>query len=381
MRIAIVAGELSGDFLGAGLMVALRKHYPNACFEGIGGKRMLAQGFNSLFPLEKLSVMGLIEVLRHLPELLQVRRTLQQRFLTDPPAVFIGIDAPDFNLTLERRLRAAGIPTVHYVSPQIWAWRQKRVRKIARSVDLMLTLLPFEAAFYRDHQVPVRYVGHPLADEIPLKSDPVRARQALGLATTAEASRSPLLALLPGSRMSEVQALGPVFVDTAVWLQTQRPQLGFIMPVATIRIRQYMLATLGARAPDLPITLVEGQSREAMTAADAVLLASGTATLEALLLKRPMVVAYKVAPLTAWIAARLLKISYFSLPNLLAGRELVREFFQSSVTPDKLGPALLALLDDPGMCSRLQAEFTMIHHQLCCNANVRAAAAIAELLD
>ena len=381
MRIAIVAGELSGDFLGAGLMVALRKHYPNACFEGIGGKRMLAQGFNSLFPLEKLSVMGLIEVLRHLPELLQVRRTLQQQFLTDPPAVFIGIDAPDFNLTLERRLRAAGIPTVHYVSPQIWAWRQKRVRKIARSVDLMLTLLPFEAAFYRDHQVPVRYVGHPLADEIPLKSDPVRARQALGLATTAEASRSPLLALLPGSRMSEVQALGPVFVDTAVWLQTQRPQLGFIMPVATIRIRQYMLATLGARAPDLPITLVEGQSREAMTAADAVLLASGTATLEALLLKRPMVVAYKVAPLTAWIAARLLKISYFSLPNLLAGRELVREFFQSSVTPDKLGPALLALLDDPGMCSRLQAEFTMIHHQLCCNANVRAAAAIAELLD
>lgn len=381
MRIAIVAGELSGDFLGAGLMVALRKHYPNACFEGIGGKRMLAQGFNSLFPLEKLSVMGLIEVLRHLPELLQVRRTLQQRFLTDPPAVFIGIDAPDFNLTLERRLRAAGIPTVHYVSPQIWAWRQKRVRKIARSVDLMLTLLPFEAAFYRDHQVPVRYVGHPLADEIPLKSDPVRARQALGLATTAEASRSPLLALLPGSRMSEVQALGPVFVDTAVWLQTQRPQLGFIMPVATARIRQYMLATLGARAPDLPITLVEGQSREAMTAADAVLLASGTATLEALLLKRPMVVAYKVAPLTAWIAARLLKISYFSLPNLLAGRELVREFFQTSVTPAKLGPALLALLDDPGMCSRLQAEFTMIHHQLRCNANVRAAAAIAELLD
>lgn len=379
MKIAMVAGELSGDILGAGLIPALRKYYPEARFEGIGGERMQAQGFNSLFPLEKLSVMGLVEVLGHLPELLRIRRTLYRRFRADPPAVFIGIDSPDFNLPLARRLHAAGIPSVHYVSPTVWAWRQGRVRKIARSVDLMLTLFPFEAAFYHDHGVPVRYVGHPLADEIPLHTDRTVARQALGLSVGTR-GHAPLLALLPGSRLGEVNALGPVFLNTARWLQEQRPDLGLIMPCATSRIRQRIDQLIAEHAPDLPITLVNGRSREVMTAANVVLLASGTATLEALLLKRPMVVVYKMAPVTAWLATRLVKVPYFSKPNLLAGRELVREFFQSAVTVDKLGPAVLELLDDPQACAQLEVAFDAIHRGLRGNANTQAAAAIAELL-
>nr|MDQ2695803.1 lipid-A-disaccharide synthase [Pseudomonadota bacterium] len=225
MKIAMVAGEVSGDLLGGGLVAALKARYPHARFEGIGGERMQEQGFDSLFPLEALSVMGLVEVLRHLPELLRIRRTLYRRYRAEPPAVFIGIDAPDFNLPLERRLRAAGIPTVHYVSPTVWAWRQRRVHAIARSVDLMLTLYPFEADFYREHRLPVRWVGHPLADEIPLHSDRAAARQALNLPAD-----GPLVALLPGSRGGEVQTLGPLFVDTARWLRAQRPALRFVMP-------------------------------------------------------------------------------------------------------------------------------------------------------
>lgn len=377
MHIAMVAGELSGDLLGAGLIAALRDRYPQARFSGIGGPEMLAQGFQTVAPLERLAVMGLVEVLRHLPELLRIRHQLDRHWLADPPQVFVGIDAPDFNLGLERRLRARGVPTVHYVSPSVWAWRPWRVRKIARAVSLMLTLLPFEAAFYRDHGVPVRHVGHPLADTIPLRSDPLWARRSLNLEWPAEAT---IVALLPGSRLGEVSRLGPVFLETARWLHARRPDLRFLIPAATPRLHEVLTALQDQYAPTLPLTLVHGHSRAAMAAADVVLLASGTATLEAMLLKRPMVVAYRVAPVTAWLARRLLLVSHFALPNLLAGRELVPEFIQDAATVANLGPAVLRWLDDAEAREALVAEFDALHVQLRRNASQQAAAAIAELL-
>ncbi len=339
----MVAGELSGDLLGAGLIAALKVRCPQFHFVGIGGPEMLAQGFQSWAPMERLAVMGLAEVLRHLPELLRIRRRLCRQLLADPPLALIGIDAPDFNLTLERRLRAHGIPTVHYVSPSVWAWRPWRVRKIARSVDLMLTLFPFEAAFYQDHGVPVRYVGHPLADIIPFHNDPAAVRRML---TPELPAHTRIVALLPGSRVGEVGRLGPLFLDTALWLCAQRPDVHFLVPAATPRLYEMLAAMAAARTPALPLTLLQGQSRTAMAAADVVLSASGTATLEAMLLKRPMVTAYRVAPTTAWIARRLLTISHFALPNLLAGRELVPEFIQEAATVANLGSAVLRWLSD-----------------------------------
>ena len=377
MYIAIVAGELSGDLLGAGLMAALRTRYPQLRFTGIGGPMMLARGFQTVAPMERLAVMGLVEVLRHLPDLLALRRQLYRQFIADPPLAFIGIDAPDFNLGLERRLRVRGIPTVHYVSPSVWAWRPWRVRKIASAVDLMLTLFPFEAAFYRNHGVPVRAVGHPLADAIPVRSDPVAARRALGLPTLAEA---PVIALLPGSRLGEVGRLGPLFLETAIWLNARRPDLRFVLPAATPRLYEALASLRVERAPVLPLTLVQGQSREVIAAADVVVLASGTATLEAMLLKRPMVVAYRVAPATAWIARRLVTISHFALPNLLAGRELVPEFIQEAATVANLGPAVLRWLDEPLARDRLTAEFDVLHRELRRDASRQAADAVVELL-
>lgn len=378
MHVAIVAGELSGDLLGAGLMAALRAHYPQLHFTGVGGPAMLAQGFRTAAPLERLAVMGLVEVLRHLPDLLALRRQLYRQFIADPPLVFVGIDAPDFNLGLERRLRAHGIPTVHYVSPSVWAWRPWRVRKIARAVDLMLTLFPFEAAFYREHGVPVRAVGHPLADAIPLRSDPMTARRALGLPVMAD--DAPLVALLPGSRLGEVGRLGPLLLETAVWLNARRPDLRFVLPAATPRLHEVLAGMWAERAPALSLTLAQGQSRAAMAAADVVVLASGTATLEAMLLKRPMVVAYRVAPLTAWIARRLVTVVHFALPNLLAGRELVPEFIQDAATVENLGPAVLRWLDDATAREELVADFDSLHVGLRRDASRQAAAAIAELL-
>ena len=378
MHVAMVAGELSGDLLGAGLIAALRARYPQARFSGIGGPEMLAQGFHTVAPLERLAVMGLVEVLSHLPELLRIRRALHQHWLADPPQVFVGIDAPDFNLGLERRLRARGVPTVHYVSPSVWAWRPWRVRKIARAVSLMLTLLPFEAAFYRDHGVPVRHVGHPLADAIPLRSDPLLARRSLHLDWPAEAK---VVALLPGSRLGEISRLGPVFLETARWLHARRPELRFLIPAATPRLHEVLTALREHYAPALPLALVQGHSRAAMAAADVVLLASGTATLEAMLLKRPMVVAYRVAPATAWIARRLLTVSHFALPNLLAGRELVPEFIQEAATAANLGPAVLRWLDETVTREALTAEFDVLHDQLRRDASRQAATAIAELLE
>lgn len=377
MRIALVAGELSGDLLGAGLIAALKETYPHAEFVGIGGPAMIGQGLTSWTPLERLAVMGLVEVLRHLPELLRIRSRLLERLLADPPAVFIGIDAPDFNLGLERRLRVQHIPTVHYVSPSVWAWRPWRVRKIARAVDRMLALFPFEAAFYERQGVPVRYVGHPLADEIPLNTDRREARRALGLSLPAGTQ---VIALLPGSRGGEVSRLGPLFLQTARWLLAQRPNLHFLLPAATPALYALLQRLHLEQAADVPLTLTQGGSREVMAAADALLLASGTATLEAMLLKRPMAVAYRVAPITAWIARRLVTIRHFALPNLLAGRELVPEFFQEAATATKLGAAVLRWLDDPAAGAALLAEFTALHVELRRDASRQAAAAVAELL-
>lgn len=359
-------------------MAALRARYPQLRFTGIGGPEMLAQGFETLAPMERLAVMGLVEVLRHLPELLALRRRLYRQFIADPPLAFVGIDAPDFNLGLERRLRAAGIPTVHYVSPSVWAWRPGRVRKIARAVDLMLTLFPFEAAFYQQHGVPVHAVGHPLADAIPLRSDPAAARRALGLPTMTD--DAPLVALLPGSRLGEISRLGPLLLETALWLQARRPELRFVLPAATPRLYEVLERLRAERAPGLPLALVQGQSRTVMTAAAVVLLASGTATLEAMLLKRPMVVAYRVAPATAWLARRLVTVSHFALPNLLAGRELVPEFIQEAATVENLGPAVLRWLDQPLARERLTAEFDALHRDLRRDASRQAADAIVDLL-
>lgn len=379
MQIALVAGELSGDLLGGSLIAALKARYPHARFRGIGGPAMVAEGLQTLVPLEQLAVMGLVEVLRHLPRLLEIRRRLYQQLLADPPQVFIGIDAPDFNLGLERRLRVRGIPTIHYVSPSVWAWRRWRVRKIARAVDLLLTLLPFEAAFYERHGVPVRYVGHPLADLIPLQGgDVTAAQQALELEFPID---TPLVALLPGSRLGEVNRLGPLFLDTACWLHARRADLRFLIPAATPRLYEVLAQLRAERAPALPLTLVPGRSREVMATADVVLLASGTATLEAMLLKRPMVVAYRVAPVTAWLARRLVAVSHFALPNLLAGTDLVPEFIQEAVTVANLGPAVLRWLDHSNARQALMAEFEALHTVLRRDASRQAAGAIAELLE
>ncbi|HCB15104.1 MAG TPA: lipid-A-disaccharide synthase [Gammaproteobacteria bacterium] len=377
MHIALVAGELSGDLLGASLIAALKARYPQARFTGIGGPEMIAQGLLSLVSLERLAVMGLVEVLHHLPALFRIRRQLYQRLIADRPDVFIGIDAPDFNLGLERQLRVRGIPAVHYVSPSVWAWRPWRVRKIARAVDLVLTLFPFEAAFYEQHSVPVSYVGHPLADEIPLHSDAKEARQQLGLALPAETR---IIALLPGSRRGEVSRLAPLFLDTAQWLYAQWPNVHFLIPAATPQLYAFLEALQSEYAPDLPLTLIQGHSREVMTAADIVLLASGTATLEAMLLKGPMVVAYRVAPITAWLARRLVTTRYFALPNLLAGRELVPEFLQDAATVPHLGAAVLRWLSDAAASEKLVAKFTGLHVRLRRNASEQAATAIMALL-
>lgn len=375
MRIGIVVGEASGDILGAGLMAALRRRYPDAVFEGIGGERMLAAGFNSFFPQDRLAVMGLVEPLKRLPELLRIRKHLIRHFTDNPPDVFIGIDSPDFNLTIEEKLKAQGIKTVHYVSPSVWAWRQKRIVKIARAVDLMLTLLPFEASFYEQHRVPVCFVGHPLADEIPLQADQAEARRKLDLPPQAR-----VMALMPGSRGGEVKLLGPLFWQAAQWCQQQDPGLQFVVPAASPQRRQQIEAQL-AGFGRLPLTLVDGQSHTVMAAADCVLMASGTTTLEAMLLKRPMVVAYKFAWLSYVILSRLVKSPYFSLPNLLADKMLVPEILQDDVTAASLGQAMMRYFQEPQLAQALRQEFTDIHQRIRCDASERAAAAIQGLID
>lgn len=370
LRIALVAGEASGDILGAGLMRELKRQYGEVEFIGVGGPLMAAEGLNSYFPMERLAVMGLVEVLGRLPELLARRKRLILSLIEARPDAFIGIDAPDFNLGVELRLRRAGIRTVHYVSPSVWAWRQKRVLKIREACDLMLTLFPFEAQFYVEHGVPVRFVGHPLADTIPLSADRQAARGELGLPQDA-----PVVALMPGSRGGEVARLGGLFLDAAEQLLAERPELRFVLPCASPERRAQLEALLAGR--DLPLILLDGRSHTALAACDAVLIASGTATLEALLYKRPMVVAYRLAPLTYRILRRLVKSPYVSLPNLLAQRLLVPELLQDAATPAALAATLLPLLDDGATQT---AGFDAIHRTLRQDASCSAATAVLELV-
>ncbi|MGF6392555.1 lipid-A-disaccharide synthase [Pseudomonas plecoglossicida] len=368
--IALVAGEASGDILGSGLMRALKARHPDVRFIGVGGPLMEAEGLQSYFPMERLAVMGLVEVLGRLRELLKRRKALIQTLIAEKPDVFIGIDAPDFTLNIELKLRQVGIKTVHYVSPSVWAWRQKRVLKVREGCDLMLTLLPFEARFYEEKGVPVRFVGHPLADTIPLDADRQAARQALGLA------EGPLVALMPGSRGGEVGRLGALFLDTAQRLREQVPGVRFVLPCANAARREQVEQMLVGR--DLPLTLLDGQSHQALAACDAVLIASGTATLEALLYKRPMVVAYRLAPLTYWILKRLVKSPYVSLPNLLAQRALVPELLQDAATSEALAQALAPLVVDG---SQQTERFDEIHRTLRRDASNQAADAVLALLE
>ncbi|MBE9561598.1 MAG: lipid-A-disaccharide synthase, partial [Proteobacteria bacterium] len=332
-------------------------------------------GFDSLYPLEILSVMGLVEILKHYPSLKKCRNNLQNHFINNPPNIFIGIDAPDFNLDLERKLKQAGIPVVHYVSPSVWAWREYRLPKIAQACDLMLTLFPFEEDYYKKYSIPVKFVGHSLADEIPLQIDQNAARIKLGLPITGIK-----IALLPGSRYNEVKQLVKPFLSTAHWLWKQRPDLHFIVPLANDNLRQLFLRHINI-APNLPLTLLDGQAHDAMAASDVVVMASGTASLEAMLLKRPMVVSYRLAWITYWLARLLVKVKYFSLPNLLAQEKLIPEFLQEQVTPENLGIAVLNWLDNPEQVKVLQQKFLKLHHILRCDASKQAALAIISIIE
>lgn len=375
LRIGMVAGEASGDVLGGGLVRALRLRQPNAVVEGIGGARMMAAGCVSHYPMERLSVMGLLETAGRIPELVLQRRRLARRLLSWRPDLFIGIDSPDYNLALERRLRVAGIPTVHYVSPSVWAWRRYRLRRIARSTDLVLTLFPFEAAFYHEHGVPARFVGHPIADGIAMQPDRDAARDALGLPAKAE-----IVALLPGSRSSEVRLLAGPMLRAARWLAQRRPGLRFVTPLASRETRVLFETAISRLGAELPLARVDGRSLEVLAASDVVLVASGTAALEAMLSKRPMVVTYRLSPLTAWIVARLLTVDLYSLPNLLAGRRLVPELIQDEAVAEKLGAAVLDCLEHPERLSEQLAEFTRLHQVLRRGASERAAEAVLELV-
>ena len=378
LRIAIVAGELSGDILGSGLIKAFKQRHPDAEFFGIGGPRMQAEGFVSHWPMDRLSVMGFVEVIGRLKELLGIRKQVRDLCIAEKPDLFIGIDAPDFNLTLEGWVKEAGIPVVHYVSPSVWAWKQGRLKKIARSVDHMLTLLPFEAPFYQRFNIPVTFVGHPLADELPLEVDQIGARQQLGLAV-----EQPVLAVLPGSRSSEVKYLGRTFLDAALLCCQQMADLQVVIPCATPLRRQQIEAELEQQPEALRarIMLVDGQSREVMSAANVVLLASGTAALEAMLLKKPMVVAYKMAWLSHAIISRMIKVEHISLPNLIAGETLVPELIQEQASAENLSHALLDRLQHPEQYQALVERFYQLHLNLKQNASQTAAATIEQVIE
>jgi lipid-A-disaccharide synthase len=375
--IGLVAGESSGDTLGAALLQALRARVGALRAFGIAGPKMRAAGCEGWADSHELAVMGLIEPVAHLPRLIALRRRMVREFTAARPQVFVGIDAPAFNIGLEARLRAQGLPTVQYVSPQVWAWRQGRVRSIAAACDLVLCLFPFETEFYRQHGVRAEFVGHPLADQIPLQTDRAAARQALGLGAA-----DTVIALLPGSRVGEVQRLGEDFLRAARWLQAQRPQLQFIAPMASPRVRSVFAAQRERVAPGIAVQLFDGQAQQLLIAADAVLVASGTATLETLLTRRPMVVAYRFSALTAFLLRRLglVKVQHFSQPNLLTGQSLVPEFLQEAVTGEALGRALLLQLNDSAGRSHLESEFLKVHQRLRVGAADRAAQAILELI-
>lgn len=374
--IVLVAGETSGDNLGARLIEALRVHIPNARFAGIAGAKMRAAGCEAWQPAESLSVMGLFEVVPELPRLLRIRRELIARVMRERPTVYVGVDFKEFNLSVAKRLKQAGIRTVQYVSPQVWAWRQGRVKKIARAIDMILCLLPFEKDFYNAHAVDARFVGHPLADEIPLQIDQAAARQALGLKADA-----PCVALLPGSRQGEVSRLAKDFAATVAWLVAREPQLQFIAPMASATTKSILAKALRDAGVGDRVRLIDGQSQQALAASNVALIASGTATLEATLTKLPMVVVYRLGKLTTFLLRdlKLMKAPFFAQPNLLAGRQLVPEFFNNQVTAEVLGPALLEQMSRPDRGDLIET-FTGIHRTLRRDATAQAAAAIVELI-
>ncbi len=377
MKIAIVAGEASGDQLATALMAALRARRPDVEFVGLGGPAMQAQGLRSWFDYGRLSVMGLVEVLKHLPDLLRLRKDLLARIVAEKPDAVIGVDAPDFNLGLEKRCKAAGLRTVHFVSPSVWAWREKRAARIAESADRVLCLFPMEPPIYARYGVDAVFVGHPMADAVPLEPERAAARTALGLDPGAR-----VLAVLPGSRLSEIQRLLPVFLQAVARIRQRLPGIRFCIPAADARCRQAIEAQLPAAGAD-DVQVLDGQARTAMVAADAVLLASGTAALEAMLCKRPMAVAYRIAPLTYRIVKLLglLKVERFSLPNALSGRALVPELMQDDCTPERIADTLLPMLTRDTPDPALLAEYMRLHRLLRQDAAGRAADAVLALVD
>jgi lipid-A-disaccharide synthase len=377
LRVGLVAGEASGDTLGAGLIEALRRARPGTEFFGVAGPKMRAAGCEVWEPAESLAVMGLFEILKELPRLWRLLSRLRRSFIAERPDVFVGIDAPDTNLRLARGLHRAGIPTVQYVSPQVWAWRQSRVQRIHESVDLVLCLLPFEKRFYDGQGVKAEFVGHPLADAIPVTVDRAAARAALGLPANGD-----MVALLPGSRRGEVMRLAEDFAATAAYLAEKRPGLAFIAPMASAATREIFAHALERVAPQVRVSLFDGRAQQALVAANVALVASGTASLEAALCKRPMVVVYRLGALTAWMIRRLklVKSKFFAQPNLLADRRVVGEYFQEQVDPETVGAELLAWLDDAGRRAELEQEFVGLHVDLKRDASARAAQAILELV-
>jgi len=373
LRFGIIAGEMSGDNLGAGLMAAILLKYPNCEFEGIGGPAMIKLGFKSFFPMERLSVMGFIEPLSRLPELLGIERQLRRYFTENPPDAFIGIDSPAFNIRIEKSLRANNIKTIHYVSPSVWAYREKRIKKIKQAVDLMLVLFPFETAIYDANNIKVRFVGHPLADSIGFEDNRVVARKNLGLDESAT-----VVALMPGSRSNEIKRLGPVFFKTAKFLHRSHPDYQFVVPCANSECKSQVQLILEKEVCDSLVKVLDGDAQTAISASDLVLLASGTATLEAMLFKRLMVVCYKLSPLTYALASRMLKIPYVGLPNLLAGKLLVPEFMQNAVTGKNLSNEIVRLLNDDSGRKEIISQFEHIHRQIAGNANERAADAVLQ---
>ncbi len=375
-RVAIVAGEASGDLLGAALVSAVRERFPGTEFEGIAGPRMIAAGARTLVPMEKLSVRGYVEALRSLPELLRIRSGLAARFTRERPDLFIGIDAPDFNLGLEKKLKRAGIPTVHYVSPSVWAWRAERIHSIGQCVDHMLTVFPFEEAIYAKAGIAATYVGHPLADQFPLAPDRAEARAQLRLPEQATA-----VALLPGSRQGELQAHADLYIDTAMRIAARRPGTRFFVPLATRQTRDYFESRLYAReAMDLELTILFGHARLALQAADVALIASGTATLEGALARCPMVITYRVPALTYRLMMRKALLPYVGLPNILAGEFIVPELLQENATPENLEQALVNWLEHKGARERLGERYEDIHRRLRLDSGPRLAEALSPWL-
>jgi lipid-A-disaccharide synthase len=378
LKVGMVAGEASGDILAAGLIKQLKKQYPNATFEGIAGPKMQAQGCQSLFDMEELSVMGLVEVLSRIRRLMFVRKTLLNHFLSNPPDVFIGVDAPDFNLGLELKLKKQGIKTVQYVSPTVWAWREKRIFKIAKATNLVLSIFPFEKQVYDKHHIPCDYVGHTMADDIAIKPDKQKARLSLKLKENAT-----VLAVLPGSRKREVDTLLDVFIQSCLLLKSDIADLKVLIPVVNRQRKDQVDQYIQTHNPDLSIQVVIGHAREVMIASDAVLLASGTATLEAMLCKKNMVTAYKLSGLTYQMMKWLYKAKYFALPNVLADEKLIPELLQDDVTPQTISKLLLPMLtlQSGDEQQALITKFETLHESLKKDADVQSAAAVANLIE